>query len=136
MRDTLEYRDVLTVMECGECGISFAVPERWRQEREDTGKGWYCPNGHSRVYRESTVQKLEKQVERERAARVAAQDQATAAERSVAAIKGELTKVKNRIANGVCPECHRQFQNVSRHMESKHPTLPKGLAPLLSKLEA
>jgi len=38
--------------------------------------------------------------------------------------RGELaakTRIKNRIANGVCPCCQRTFQNLGRHMKSQHP---------------
>ena len=38
-----------------------------------------------------------------------------------AAAKGQLTKVKKRVGNGVCPCCTRSFTDLARHMESKHP---------------
>ncbi len=31
------------------------------------------------------------------------------------------TRIKNRIANGVCPCCRRSFKNLHRHMQSQHP---------------
>ena len=43
------------------------------------------------------------------------------AEHRVRAEKGAKTKLKNRIANGVCPCCTRSFQNLQRHIETKHP---------------
>jgi len=41
------------------------------------------------------------------------------------AIRGELTKLKKRVTNGVCPCCHRSFQNLRRHMATKHPNEAK-----------
>ena len=35
--------------------------------------------------------------------------------------KAAKTRIKNRIANGVCPCCRRSFQNLHRHMLNKHP---------------
>jgi hypothetical protein len=37
---------------CGTCGIIFYVPQVFEDECLETGKDWYCPNGHSRVYTE------------------------------------------------------------------------------------
>ena len=44
-----------------------------------------------------------------------------AAERSAAAYKGHLTRVKRRVGNGVCPCCNRTFKNLADHMTTKHP---------------
>lgn len=41
--------------------------------------------------------------------------------RSLVAHKGHTTRLKNRIAAGVCPCCQRTFQNLARHMKCKHP---------------
>jgi hypothetical protein len=57
----------MTDMECGSCGITFAVPEEWRAEKQKTGKGWYCPNGCQRVYKESDVDRLKRQLHQPRA---------------------------------------------------------------------
>ncbi len=35
--------------------------------------------------------------------------------------KAAKTRIKNRIANGVCPCCQRSFKNLHRHMQTKHP---------------
>lgn len=44
-----------------------------------------------------------------------------AADRAAAADWAQLTKTRKRIANGVCPCCHRTFQNLARHMAGQHP---------------
>ena len=48
-------------------------------------------------------------------------DQREAAERSLAAQRGVTTKLRKQIAAGVCPCCHRSFQNLRRHMDGQHP---------------
>lgn len=125
---TMTYTGTLTVLHCGKCQIRFAVPESFDRRNHETGDTWYCPAGHPRVYRDTDVDKLRREAEdlrRQRdAARVsrdAARDQAETAERRRRAAKGQLTKVKNRVANGVCPCCNRTFADLARHMETKHP---------------
>ena len=44
-------------------------------------------------------------------------------ERSHAATRGHLTRAKkqvHRAEHGVCPHCNRSFQNLARHMQTKH----------------
>lgn len=111
----------MTDMECGECGIQFSVPETWRAHRQRTGNSWYCPNGHSRVYRESDDEKARKNLaaEKQRHAQTLARlNDAEAAERKA---QSEMKRMKKRAAAGVCPCCNRTFQSLQRHMISKHP---------------
>lgn len=115
---------------CPVCGISYYVPMAFEREQERLGAkgGWYCPNGHKRVYRESSENILRR--ERDNLAqRIAEKDDeirhqselAAANERRVSAAKGQITKLKKRAANGVCPCCNRTFANLANHMSNKHP---------------
>lgn len=111
----------MTEMTCGECGIQFAVPEDWRAEKQRTGNGWYCPNGHPRVYRESDEEKAKKALAEERrrhANTLARLNEAQEAERKAQA---EMRRMKKRTSAGVCPCCNRTFQQLARHMKTKHP---------------
>ena len=49
------------------------------------------------------------------------QGETRAVERSLTAHKGHTTRLKTRIAAGVCPCCRRNFVNLARHMSKKHP---------------
>lgn len=91
---------------------------------------FFCAYGHRQFYLEgeSEVGKLRR--ERDRLAQQIAQrdDEITrqrelreAAERSASAVRGQMTKLKRRTANGVCPCCTRSFVNLRRHIETKHP---------------
>lgn len=42
-------------------------------------------------------------------------------EKSLSAKKGQLTKLKKRVANGACPCCNRHFSDLYRHIQSQHP---------------
>ncbi len=106
------------LMECGECGINYYVPYWFYRERKDHGKGWTCPNGHSRIYRESDVDRLKKQIEALKVDRDRVSNRADSLDRV-------LKRTKARIARGVCPECKRSFPNLHRHMDAKHPGYEK-----------
>lgn len=125
MATTITETIRLTTDVCATCGITFAVPDSWQQRRRDDGKTFYCPNGHSLHFGKNTLEKRLERAERERnAAQVglgAARDQLDAERRSHAATKGQLTKTRKRVSAGVCPCCHRTFQNVARHMAGQHP---------------
>ena len=85
--------------------------------------------GEGRVYyTDSDKEKLEKRVKRLEQERNNARDRAATIDRSRSAYMGQVTRLKNRAANGVCPCCTRHFQNLQAHMAKKHPdyTEPAG----------
>lgn len=128
--EVLHIFDTLVSMgACAVCGIQFAAPEHYVKKRRDDHKDFYCPNGHVLVFTgESEAQKLraELEVERKRTKFWSDQSDRKRAEvevekRRTAAARGQVTKIKNRVGNGVCPCCNRTFQNLQRHMHTKHP---------------
>lgn len=128
MTQTLTYQGTLITQHCGVCGIGFAMPEElYRAAQADHSVGFFCPLGHPLVFGgQTTFQRLQfarKDVLWWQARERATQDQLEASERSRAAIKGQVTKLRKRIGAGVCPVdgCHRHFQNVQAHIERKHP---------------
>lgn len=118
----------LVVVECANCHMNFGVTPAFQTDRMNDHKGFMCPNGHSNVYRgQSEEEKL--RMERDRLKQQLAQkddsikyqrDQREKAEKKVIAYKGVVTRTKNRIASGVCPCCNRTFENLHRHMATKH----------------
>lgn len=114
---------------CCVCFVKFGVPIGYTNARRNDKSAFFCPNGHSMSYKESEADKL--RLERDRLAQqLAYKDDEIArqkslregAERSASARKGQVTKMKNRVAAGVCPCCNRSFENLHRHMTTKHPT--------------
>ena len=113
------------------CGVVYAITEDYKARRYADGESFYCPNGHTSSWSDTEEKRLLRRAERAEqdlkwteAARIAASDQAQAAHHSARAYKGHLTRIRNRIANGVCPVqgCRRNFANVKAHVASKHPT--------------
>jgi len=127
----------LYVMDCWNCGIVYAVPNGFDDERQKDRGTWYCPNGHGTIYpgdtaevkarkkAEAEAKSLRQRLEWANAREKSARDQADAAERSRRAQKGLNTKLRKRIANGVCPCCNRSFVDLQRHMNGQHPDYVK-----------
>lgn len=124
MANTIIRTTVFQDIDCYLCGVPFALTERLYSQRLDDGANFYCPNGHQQHFTESTRDKLRKAEERlaeERRRTKAARDLLEHEERSHAATRGHLTRHKKRVSAGVCPCCNRTFQQLARHMKTKHP---------------
>lgn len=131
------FRYVLVPQTCISCGVLFALEQNYDARKQEDHKAFYCPNGHTQWYVGKTKEQValeERDAARELAARESrrrhwaeedAQYQREKAERerrSAAAYKGHATRIRNRIRNGVCPAgCNRHFDNIQRHIATKHP---------------
>ena len=116
----------LETLTCGNCGIVFAVPDYWvegRRKGEEGKNEFWCPNGHNRVFCETEVMRLKRELEQTQQRLHWVRAQKERAERETAAARGQVTRLRNRIQKGVCPDCKRSFTNLRRHMASKHPQL-------------
>lgn len=114
------YLDVV-LMDCCVCGVTLAMPADYEKRRKEDHASFYCLNGHTQAFQGETAQEKELRLAKQQA--VEAQRSREASERSKAAYKGHLTRMRNRIANGVCPvqACQRSFQNVHAHITKMHP---------------
>jgi hypothetical protein len=109
--------------------MDFGMKPEFVQQRRDDHKNFYCPQGHDLCFGgRSKAERLAEQLEREKRLRgwseaslTAVRDQLGATERSLVGHKAAKTRIKNRIAAGVCPCCNRSFQNVEKHMSGQHP---------------
>jgi len=135
MNNTLLASLTLVEETCCNCFTHFVMDRSLYDHHRTNGGTFYCPNGHGQHYAETEVQRLKKQLDNANKRMGWAKNSATRAlaevqqvKREKAAIKGQLTKTRNRIANGVCPCCNRTFQNVARHMDTKHPDFKKAVA--------
>jgi hypothetical protein len=122
--DTYAGHTTLEVEVCGVCGVLFAAPKVLIDHCRETGDNFFCPNGHTLVFDDYENARLKRQLAstKDTLAFVRAdRDQTEARLRST---KGVVTKQKKklaRVAAGVCPCCNRSFQDLARHMETKHP---------------
>lgn len=122
-----------TTLECFNCNVAFAMTDKMYRRRLADRKDFCCPNGHWQHFTgKSEAEKLRDQIEakdreltREAQARRNAESALKGAEYQVRAQKAAKTRIKNRVANGVCPCCARTFENLARHMKTKHPEMLK-----------
>lgn len=126
---TQTFTETLVVQHCYKCHCAFGLSrDHYDRARASSDVNFYCPNGHSQVFAETEEQKLKRRLERKaedarwyESQLTHTRDQLQATERSLRGHKAAKTRIKNRIAAGVCPCCKRTFQNVARHMEGQHP---------------
>lgn len=112
----------LEVHECYKCHIMFAMPEDLvNRARKSQDVVFYCPNGHGAVYTETTEMRLRYRLDQAEAKLENQRNITDGTLRQLAAQKGHNTRLRKRIQAGVCPDCHRHFENLQRHMEIKHP---------------
>jgi hypothetical protein len=113
--------------------MTYAMPDYYDTRRREDHKSFYCPSGHLQSYHgESEAEKLRKQLAQAQTAiehkdaRIAdVVRQRESANMQCRAFKGVATRIKTRVAHGVCPCCNRTFKQLAAHMASKHP----GYAP-------
>lgn len=107
--------------ECCVCHVIFAVTSAHHDRLRDKGESFHCPNGHSQKYTETTVQKLQRQLDAAKAETERQRQLRVDAERRVTAQIGVNTKLRKRIHSGVCPHCQRTFKQLAAHMKTQHP---------------
>lgn len=117
---------------CYKCGIQFGAPVHWVSTRRADQEPFWCPNGHSQAFTGSELDRVKRELEREKQQRAEAEGsrdrawrQRDLAQRQARSERTRRRNLQKRIAAGVCPCCHRTFQQLARHMEKKHPDFAK-----------
>jgi DNA repair exonuclease SbcCD ATPase subunit len=118
----IQYTEKLQTLACCGCGVQFAIPESLEKNRRDDHKTFHCPNGHPNYFPAKTeAEKLKEDLAKEKQRREMAEREAAMEARRAINAQNELARVQKRVKNGVCPCCNRTFQNLHRHMKTKHP---------------
>lgn len=115
----------LTEIVCCKCSTHFAIDKDFNNRCLATGESFYCPHGHSQSYVETEIIKLRKEKQRLVSELSWAENEAHIAKNERKAARAKLTRTQNRIANGVCPCCHRTFKQLAAHISTKHPDFKK-----------
>jgi len=111
----------LVTEECCACGILFAMPQQVNERLRTKGGTFYCPNGHSQVYTEPDIEVLKRKLRAAENRSNTLESQLNGALDDLATNKKELRNVKRRAHSGTCLHCRRHFENLERHMKTKHP---------------
>lgn len=115
---------------CCKCQARFAIPTDAYDRLRKSHDAHWCPLcGQQQHFTGlSDEEKLRKELEAEKARKLEILGEANrlresnaALGRSLKAQRSATKRIRNRVANGVCPCCTRSFENLRRHMETKHP---------------
>lgn len=108
--------------ECCNCGIPFFMPKYFKDARYKSHDLFYCPQGHPQHYTSETnsekeIRELKERLDREAFNKRMVENQLldTINEKNI------LSRKLKRVHKGVCPCCNRTFENLQKHMETKHP---------------
>lgn len=117
---------------CCACGIPFSIPDEWDDRLRKNHESFYCPSGHAQSYTGNAMTKKEEQLKQELNSLKGQLESSKGNEKfwnemwqkkvdENKKINKELKSVKTRVKNGVCPCCNRTFQDLAKHMKTKHP---------------
>ena len=122
MSVTYEIATTFEPTHCEPCGVQFALTETMYKRLRRTHDTFYCPNGcQIQYYGETQEQKLRRLLDSANSRSTDLSHRLDYANRSRAALRGQVTKIKRRVSKGICPCCRRNFANLKRHMEGQHP---------------
>ncbi len=114
---------------CYRCKEEFGLGPETYQTLKRSSAGFHCPFGHEQHFTAGPTEVDKLRRERDRLQQDAArlhdtirrrEDERDSAIRRASAARGQVTRLKNRAAAGLCPCCNRSFVNLQRHMASKH----------------
>lgn len=119
----------LTSIRCCACGVVFGMSNALRDQRVLDRDWFWCPNGHQQHFTgpseadrlRGEVDRLKRELDSANSGRRWAQSQAHGAAISAGKAKAAKRRLEQRVAAGVCPCCNRTFEQLARHMKTKHP---------------
>lgn len=119
----LQFKQDVTidVFDCASCGMHFGVPADYIERRREDHRGFYCPAGHSNAFKgETDADRLRKMLNEANARNTKLADEWGKAVVKADKAEAERARLMKRVKAGVCTCCNRTFQNLARHMATKH----------------
>jgi len=112
----------VTAIDLG-CGHRVYLSDDFIETRKRDHKTFYCSTcGGQRHYPgKSDIEKLRGRLASTQDMLNTVREDRDRKEHQRRGEKAAKTRIKNRIANGVCPCCQRSFKNLHSHMQNKHP---------------
>lgn len=114
----------LWVTECRACGVPFAFPRSLRENLRELGGYYSCPNGHKwgweKGYQQDEQEQQKAEITRLREIISVEQSRSRRLENDLLDKVKEAKRLARRSKAGVCPQCHRTFTALARHMETQH----------------
>lgn len=111
---------------CCKCGTPIFMTDAHYAQKLKDKTDFYCVAGHNQAFiGETELDRAKRSLEFEKTRRESAERDRDTARKAEAIVRGKLKAQSERVANGVCPCCKRSFQNLMRHMSTKHPDFKK-----------
>lgn len=116
-------------LKCYHCKVEFGLHDETERQLRMSSANFHCPYGHVQHFPKGETEADKLRRERDRLKQNEAwyeqrnrelRAEAESERRRAAAARGQVTKLKNRAAAGLCPCCNRSFVNLQRHMATKH----------------
>jgi hypothetical protein len=112
-----------------DCGLQFAVPVLWLENKRRDHSDFTCPNGHHQAFLGKTkeeqvrdeLKRSQETAEYYRKRNLRLEDDKTHLKRSISAQRGQVPKLRNKAIRGECWFCHQQFADVAAHVQTEHP---------------
>ena len=116
---------------CWKCKCEVWLPTPlYKAAKHSSRISFFCAYGHEAIFSEGETEAdklrrerdmLKQQMAQKDDEIAAVRQQRDRAREDNNRLAGAALKAKKRSAAGVCQACNRQFQNVARHMHTKHP---------------
>lgn len=120
--ETIEF----VLVECCKCATPFFMTKRLNAAFRANKETFCCPFGHQQgYYGKNTEDKLRDRIEQLEKKSLEEKEVLQNRWLDEMSRANKLDKQLKRIHKGVCPCCNRSFQNLKRHMETKHPDFKK-----------
>lgn len=125
MDRNLTYTKTITMITeiCCSCGVAFGIPSDLQDQLLKTKNLFYCPNGHRQSYTKSKAEILQEKLDVEKIESEKKLREMTDRMLDETNRRMKVERQLKRVHNGVCPCCNRSFQNLQRHMKTKHPEI-------------
>lgn len=128
MGHTIVESQILVTETCCVCGVLFAMPEDLHNKcRRDPSKDFFCPNGHSLVFKKSIdaqeIERLKREKDELERSRYSLHNELQAKKDEVDKLQKSIKRRNKRIAAGVCPCCNRTVSQLAEHMKTMHPDI-------------
>jgi len=59
------FIETLEIHDCPNCGIAYGAPQAFFRRKDENNEGWFCPNGHSVVFKKSQLMRVQEQLGQE-----------------------------------------------------------------------
>lgn len=111
------------LVQCGSCGCKHYIPRVMFDHCQEKGGFWQCPNGHGWGFKEGRHEQEAVRRERDRLKQENARLEqiTTEVRRELSEATKKIKRQNSRSIAGLCPCCNRYFNQLARHMRTKHP---------------